>query len=141
MRTNTAPGLVNQRSPFSVDETRARIERLLESKKITVFARIDHAAEARKAGLDMPPTQVLIFGNPRQGTPLMQVSPLIAIDLPLKALIWEDKDGQVWVAHNAPEYLQERYAVSSAVLKNISGLGGLINEALTQSPAQLATRA
>jgi uncharacterized protein (DUF302 family) len=126
----TAPGLVNKLSRYSVSETVERLVRLLESKHIKVFARINHAQEAKSVGLSLRPTEVLIFGDPKMGTPLMQASPLIAIDLPLKALAWEDSEGKVWLTYNAPEFLQDRYALGSGLIKNISGLAGLIEAAL-----------
>ena len=127
----TAPGIVNKLSRYSVSETMERLGRLLESKHIKIFARINHAQEAKSVGLSLRATEVLIFGDPKMGTPLMQASPLIAaIDLPLKALAWEDGEGKVWLTYNAPEFLQDRYALGSGLIKNISGLAGLIEAAV-----------
>lgn len=126
----TAPGLVSKLSRYSVEETVDRLQHLLESKHIKIFARVDHGREASAAGLSLRPTQVLIFGDPKMGTPLMQASPLIAIDLPLKALAWEDASGKVWLTYNSPEFLQDRYALGSGVIKNIAGIAGLIEAAV-----------
>jgi uncharacterized protein (DUF302 family) len=94
-----------------------------------VFAHIDFSGDAAKVGLRMRPTQLLIFGNPKSGTPLMVASPSIALDLPLKALAWEDVQGKVWLSYNAPEYLKERHGLRDDLLKNISGVGPLIESA------------
>jgi uncharacterized protein (DUF302 family) len=126
----TAPGLISKLSRYSVSETVERLEHLLQSKNIKIFARINHAREAESAGLQMRPTEVLIFGDPRMGTPLMQADPLVAIDLPLKALAWQDEKGKVWLTYNAPEFLQGRYALGSGLIKNISGIAALIDAAV-----------
>lgn len=126
----TANGLITHASPYSVAETLDRLEAILHSKSITVFARVDHSGEAAKVGLTMPPTQLLIFGNPKGGTPIMLAAPLSAIDLPLKALVWQDADGKAWVSVNETRYLQSRYGLSDEVLKPIAGLEGLILEAI-----------
>jgi len=94
-----------------------------------VFARIDFSGDAEKFGLTMRPTQLLIFGNPKAGTPLMIAAPTIAIDLPLKALAWEDSNGKVWLSYNKPEYLKERHDFPEELLKNIQGIGSLIEKA------------
>jgi uncharacterized protein (DUF302 family) len=91
---------------------------------------VDHSGEAEKAGLKMRPTQLLIFGSPKAGTPLMIASPTLAIDLPLKALVWEDADGRVWVSYNSPDYLQQRHGIPADLVKNIAGVGVLIEKAL-----------
>lgn len=102
-------GIVDIPSRHSVGETIDRLQSLLAAKGIKVFARIDQAAEATAVGLSMKPTQLLIFGDPRAGTPLMNQTPSLALDLPLKALAWEDAEGKVWLTYNSPEYLQERH--------------------------------
>jgi len=112
-----------------VPETLGRLETLAKSRGLTIFARIDFTGDAQKVGLTMRPTQLLIFGNPKAGTPLMIASPSIAIDLPLKALAWEAVDGKVWLSYNKPEYLKERHGVPAEVLKNISAIGVLVEEA------------
>ena len=116
-------GLVNVKSTHSVKDTADRLVKALEAKGMTVFIRIDHAAGAKKAGLSLPPTELVIFGNPKVGTPLMQCSRSVAIDLPQKALIWEDDQGQVWLAYNDQAYLATRHAITGceAVLKKVDG--------------------
>jgi len=103
-----------------VDETVRRVRELLESKGLQVFAIIDHSGEAAKVGLAMNPTKLVIFGSPKGGTPLMQASPSLAIDLPLKALIAEDDDGKISIAWNDPEYLRVRHVFSEEMLKNLA---------------------
>ena len=120
-------GVVSKPSAHSVEETLDRLEAVLREKSIHVFARIDQRAEAKKVGLEMPAMELLVFGNPKGGTPLMIAEPTFGIDLPLKALAWEDRDGKVWLSYNLPEYLQERFLID---VKAISGIGGLIEQAL-----------
>jgi uncharacterized protein (DUF302 family) len=115
----TENGIVSQQSQHSVDETVMRLENLLEAKGVTLFALIDHSGEAEKAGMKMPPTRLLIFGNPAVGTPVMLAAPSIAIDLPLKILVSEDSEGAVWLSWNSPEYLQQRHGVPADLVKNI----------------------
>lgn len=124
----TDHGLVHLRSPYSVADTITRLEALLQKQGIKLFCRIDHSGEAEKAGLKMRPTQVLIFGSPKAGTPLMIASPNIAIDLPLKALIREDDDGKVWVSYNSPEYLNGRHGIPAELVKNIAGIATLLGK-------------
>lgn len=123
-------GMIHLRSPYSVPETLRRLESLLQARGVAIFARIDHSGEAEKAGVKMRPTQLLIFGSPKQGTPLMVASPTLAIDLPLKALAWEDASGKVWLSYNTPEYLKQRHNIPDELLKNISGVGALLEKAL-----------
>jgi uncharacterized protein (DUF302 family) len=115
-----ANGFLSQRSQHSVDETVARLKNILAAKGVMLFALVDHSGEAKKAGMDMPPTQLLIFGNPAAGTPLMLAAPSIAIDLPLKILVWEDAEGAVWLSWNSPEYLQQRHNLPPDLVKNIA---------------------
>jgi len=115
-----ANGMVTIPSHYSVDETVARLEKLLAEKGIKLFALVDHSGEAEKAGLKMPPTKVAIFGSPKAGTPLMLAAPSIAIDLPLKILIAEDTNGSVSVSWNAPAYLAARHGVPHDLLANIA---------------------
>jgi uncharacterized protein (DUF302 family) len=122
--------MIHLASPYSVPETLRRLESLLQARGLAIFARIDHSGEAEKAGLKMRPTQLLIFGSPKQGTPLMVASPTLAIDLPLKALAWEDASGKVWLSYNTPEYLKQRHNIPDELLKNISGVGALLQKAL-----------
>ena len=121
-------GLVQVSSGYSVDETLGWLEAAFADKGLEVFAVIDHSGEARKLGLKMPQTKVLIFGNPKAGTPLMQAEPHSAIDLPLKILIWEDGNGQVWVSYNSPAYLQERYGLSAELIKNVAVIETLASQ-------------
>jgi uncharacterized protein (DUF302 family) len=123
-------GIIDVASHYSVPETLARLQSILQEKGITVFALIDHSGEAEKAGLKMRPTQLLIFGSPKGGTPLMVVAPRLAIDLPLKALAWQDEQGQVWLSYNSPEYLQRRHGFPMELMKNIAVIGGLIQKAV-----------
>jgi len=113
-------GIVDKPSNHSVDQAVARLKNILQSKGVTLFAVIDHSGEAEKVGMKMPPTKLLIFGNPKAGTPLMLAAPCSAIDLPLKILIWEDVQGRVWVTYNSPGYLQERHRLPAELLRNIA---------------------
>lgn len=126
-------GLVSRPSRYSVPQTADRLVAVLESKGMTVFARIDHAAEAEKAGLAMRPAQLVVFGNPKGGTPLMVAVPTVAIDLPLKALAWEDSGGKVWLSYNLPEYLKKRHGIEGKdeALKALAGaLDAMVEKAL-----------
>jgi uncharacterized protein (DUF302 family) len=123
-------GMIDVPSPYSVAETLARLESSLKERGVTVFARVDHSGEAEKAGLKMRPTQLLIFGSPKAGTPLMVATPRAAIDLPLKVLAWEDESGKVWLSYNAPEYLQQRHGFPVDLLQNIAGASALIQKAV-----------
>jgi uncharacterized protein (DUF302 family) len=120
----------NISSPYSVSETLQRIEAVLKEKGLTIFCRVDHSGEAEKAGLKMHPTQLILFGSPKGGTSVMVASPTIAIDLPLKALVWEDGGGKVWVSYNSHEYLQQRHNVPADLIKNIGGAGPLLQLAV-----------
>jgi uncharacterized protein (DUF302 family) len=113
MVPDNGKGLIDIPSNHSVDE-------ILQAKGITLFALVDHSGEAAKAGMKMRPTKLLIFGNPRAGTPVMLAAPSSAIDLPLKILVWEDDQGKVWITYNSPSYLQERYNLRSELLPNIA---------------------
>ena len=118
--------MVHLNSAYSVAETILRLESVLKAKGMAIFCRVDHSGEAERAGLKMNPTQLLIFGSPKAGTPLMVASPTLAIDLPLKALVWEDAGGKVWVSYNAPEYLKQRHNIPDELVKNIAGIGPLL---------------
>ena len=113
-------GIIDNPSNQSVDQTVEKLKAILQAKAVTLFALVDHSGEAEKAGMKMPPTKLLIFGNPKAGTPLMQAAPSIAIDLPLKILVWEDAPGKVWVSYNSPEYLQRRHGLPPELLQNIA---------------------
>jgi uncharacterized protein (DUF302 family) len=120
-------GIVSKPSAHSVEETIDRLEAILREKNIHIFVRIDQRAEAGKVGLMMAAMELLLFGSPKAGTPLLIAEPTIGIDLPLKALAWEDREGKVWLSYNAPEYVEERFAMD---LKPIGGIGALIEQAL-----------
>lgn len=125
-----ANGLIQIASRYSAEETVRRLQAAFAEKALQVFAVIDHSGEAEKAGLRMPPTKVLIFGNPKGGTPLMIAAPSLAIDLPLKALVAEDAAGKVTVTYNDPEYLRQRHSVPAEVIKNLAGAGAVIAKAV-----------
>ena len=118
-------GIVTIPSQHSVDQTVEKLTNILQSKGVTLFALVDHSGEAAKVGMKMPPTRLLIFGNPKAGTPLMLAAPSVAIDLPLKILIWEDGGGKVWVSYNSPEYLQQRHGLPQELMQNIAVIGPL----------------
>ena len=120
-------GVIETVSKYKVGETIDRLETLIKSKGMTSFARINQAEAAKAVGLEMRPTELLIFGDPRAGTVLMNEYPSLAIDLPLKALAWEDGNGQVWLAYNSPMYLQKRHAL---VETPFEAIGSLINQAI-----------
>jgi uncharacterized protein (DUF302 family) len=122
-------GIVDVPSNHSVDETVARVKDILQTKGITLFALVDHSGEAEKVGMKMRPTKLLIFGSPKAGTPLMLAAPSIAIDLPLKILVWEDDKGKVWLSYNSPEYLQERHNLPANLVPNIAVVGTLAAKA------------
>ncbi len=116
----TADGLVSTKSPMSVKATADKFEELVKQRGLTIFGRIDHAAGAAKVGKSLRPTELLIFGSPQAGTPLMECSQTVGIDLPLKALIWEDAGSQVWIGYNDPAYLAKRHAAETCpVVENI----------------------
>jgi uncharacterized protein (DUF302 family) len=106
-------GIIDLECKRSVGEMAERLESLLKGKGMKIFARIDHAAEAKAVGLEMRPMVLLIFGNPQAGTPLMIAHPSVAMDLPLKALVWEAGDGKVWLSYNSPEFLQQRHGLDN----------------------------
>ncbi|HXV80003.1 MAG TPA: DUF302 domain-containing protein [Candidatus Binatia bacterium] len=110
--TWAAEGLIELKSPYSPKDTMDRLEAVVKQKGLTVFARIDHAAGAAKVGKKLRSTELLIFGNPKGGTPFMECSQTVGVDLPLKALVWEDASGQVWLGYNDPEFLAKRHGVT-----------------------------
>jgi uncharacterized protein (DUF302 family) len=127
---NSGEGIITKPSKYSVPETLHRLETILTAKGIQVFALVDHSGEAEKAGLKMPPTQLLIFGNPKGGTPVMLAAPTAAIDLPWKALAWQDTSGIVWLSYNDAAYIQRRFGLTDDVMKPLAGLGAVIEQAL-----------
>lgn len=130
-------GLVHLRSVHSVAATLARLLATIERHGLVVLSQINHGGDAAKVGLELRPTHLVIFGNARSGTPLMVAAPTLAIDLPLKALIWQDDDGTVWLSYNSPAYLAERHHLPDILVGNIAGIQRLCEEAaradMTQS--------
>ncbi len=127
-------GLITVQSSYSVPMTLDRLTEILQSKGLTIFARIDHAAGAAKVDTKLPPTQLLIFGNPKLGTPLMTSNRTVGIDLPMKALAWRDDAGKVWLSYNEPDYLKSRHKIGDrdAVFMKITGaLKKLIGKAVS----------
>ena len=120
MALNSGKGIVDLPSNHSVDQTVEKLKGILNEKGVTLFALVDHSGEAEKVGMKMPPTKLLIFGSPKAGTPLMLAVPSIAIDLPLKVLVWEDSSGKVWISYNSPAYLQKRHNVPDELMQNIA---------------------
>ena len=118
-------GIVKVSSHHSVDETIDKLKIILKSKGVTLFALVDHSGEAEKVVLKMPPTKLLIFGNPKGGTPLMLATPSAALDLPLKILVAEDSQGRVWISYNSPDYLKERHGLPDNLVPNIAVVQGL----------------
>jgi|SRR5579862_312793 len=120
MAASPKNGMVHLRSPYSVPETLKGLDSVLQSKGLTVFARIDHGGEAEKVGMKMLPTQPIIFGSPKGGTPLMVASPTLAIDLPQKAGGWQNAGAKLWVSYNTAEYLRQRHNIPEELVKNIA---------------------
>jgi uncharacterized protein (DUF302 family) len=129
MTPNRDRGIIDIPSSHSVDETVEKLKGILQAKGVTIFAVVDHSGEAEKVGLKMRPTKVVIFGSPKAGTPLMLGAPSVAIDLPLKILIWEDREGKVWVSYNSLTYLQERHGLPKELLQNIGVVETLATKA------------
>jgi uncharacterized protein (DUF302 family) len=129
MTAQSANGIIDKTSNHSVDQTVEKLKGILQAKGVTLFALVDHSGEAAKVGMKMPPTRLLIFGNPKAGTPLMLASPSSAIDLPLKILVWEDARGKVRVSYNSPAYLQERHGIPPELLQNIAVVEALATKA------------
>lgn len=129
MLPKEANGIASRPSRHSVDETVEKLIAQLRAKQVTLFALVDHSGEAEKVGMRMRPTKLLIFGNPKAGTPLMLASPTSAIDLPLKILVWEDADSTVWLSYNTPAYLQERHSLPRELVPNLAILESLAERA------------
>lgn len=125
MAEKTEVGLVNIPSHHSVDGTVDKLKGILNAKGVMLFALVDHSGEAEKVGMKMPPTKLLIFGSPKAGTPIMLAAPTIAIDLPLKILVWQDANGKVWVTYNDLNYLKNRHSVPEELLKNLAVIEAL----------------
>jgi len=126
----SAEGVSSKLSPFSVPETVRRLEDTVRAKGLTIFARIDHAGGAREVGLEMRDEQLIVFGNPRAGTPLMVARPLVGLELPLRVLVWRDAEGRVWVSYNESAFIARRFALPDSLEKNIAGVPALVDAAL-----------
>lgn len=125
-------GMIDSKSSFTVTETATRLEKVLNEKGMTIFTRISHSEGARKVGIDLAETEIIIFGNPKAGSPLMKCQQSVAIDLPQKALIWEDTNGKVWLSYNAPRYLETRHKIKGceeALAKVEKALAGIARAA------------
>lgn len=130
MIPSTDAGSVHLTSPYSVPETTNRVESALQSQGISIFCHIDHSGEAEKIGMKMYPTQLLIVGDPKSGTPLMLAPPTLAIDLPLKILVWQDAGNKLWLSYNSPECLQHHHNLPPELPPSITGLGILLQAVL-----------
>jgi uncharacterized protein (DUF302 family) len=126
----SADGVISKPSPYSVEETVRRLEQVVRGKGLTVFARIDHRSGAREVGLDMQDEQVLIFGNPKAGTPLMVARPLVGIELPLRVLVWRASDNRVWASYQDSAFIAKRFALPDGLEKNIAGVAAVVDQAL-----------
>jgi uncharacterized protein (DUF302 family) len=131
MATNATSGIIEIPSNQSVDQTIEALKKILAAKGVTLFALVDHSGEAKKVGMTMPPTKLLIFGSPKAGTPIMLAAPSSALDLPLKILVREDTDGKVWISYNSPAYLQQRHGIPPELLPNLA-----VVEALAANASQ-----
>jgi uncharacterized protein (DUF302 family) len=129
MTSNAGNGIVSIPSNHSVDQTVEKLRQILQAKGVKLFALVDHSGEAEKAGMQMRPTKLLIFGNPKAGTPLMIASPSIAIDLPLKILVWEDANSKRWISYNSLAYLEARHNVPQELVPNIAVVEALAAKA------------
>lgn len=138
-----ADGVIAVKSPFNVDQTAQQLEHALRAKGASVIASVDHAAAAAKVGMRLRPTRVVIFGNPRAGTPLMQCAQTAGIDLPQKALVWEDETGQTWVGYNDVSYLAKRHNLrdcDAAIKTNAEALANIVQQATANSPPKSPAR-
>jgi len=129
MTQSIGKGIIDILCHHPVHETVEKVRSILESKGVTLFALVDHSGEAEKAGMKMRPTKLLIFGSPKAGTPVMLAAPSIAIDLPLKILVWEDEAGKVWISYNSADYLRGRHNVPAELMKNIAAAEGIAAKA------------
>jgi uncharacterized protein (DUF302 family) len=121
-------GMLHTPSPHTFTESLHRLEAAIAQRSIPILAKIDHAEAAAKIGLSLNPATVVIFGNAKAGTPIMQAAPTAALDLPLKALVWQDAQGQVWISINTPEFLQSRHAIPDKMIPNIAGIITIVAE-------------
>ncbi len=122
-------GIISRPSKHSVMQTLDRVEASLHERGIKIFARVDHAGEAAAVGLTMLPTVLLIFGNPKAGTPVMLAAPTAAIDLPLKALVWQDTEGSVWLSYTDPAFIARRFGLTADQVKTLAPVGALLEQA------------
>lgn len=129
MTSGTHQGIIDRPSPLSVDQTVERLRAILQAGGVTLFVVVDHSGEATKVGMSMRPTKLLIFGSPKAGTPLMVAAPSVALGLPLKILVRQDGEGQVWVSYNSPQYLQQRHGVPADLLSSLAVVEALAREA------------
>lgn len=129
MSADATAGFARTRSRYTVDQTVDRLKSLLAAKGVTLFALVDHSGEAAKVGLKLRPTKLLIFGNPRAGTPLMAAAPTIGIDLPLKVLVWQADEGGVWIGYNDAEYIAARHGLPRNLLPALAGVQALVTAA------------
>lgn len=130
MTTFLDNGMVHLHSPYAAEETLERLKAAIAERGIHIHAVIDHSGDAAAAGLEMRPTKLVIFGAAKAGTPLMVAAPTLAIDLPLKILVWQDESGFVWVSYNSPEYLQKRHAIPDELVRNIAAVKVIAEEAV-----------
>ena len=132
---NAAEGLTNIQSDFNVEETATRLENILKAKGMTVFKRISHSGGAKKVGIELRDTELIIFGNPKVGSPLMKCQQSVAIDLPQKALIWQDDTSTTWVSYNDPRYIEKRHGITGCeevIIKIEKALAGITQAATTK---------
>jgi uncharacterized protein (DUF302 family) len=129
-------GFITVASVHSVKETTDRFVEITSSKGLTVFARIDHEANAVKQGLQLRPTELVLFGNPKAGTPLMQDHQTSGIDLPLKVLIWEDEEGRVWLTYNDPQWIAERHSLSEKTNNAVKGMSEVTKGLVTAATSK-----
>ena len=135
-----ADGLITIKSAFGPEETEKRLEAEVKAKGLTVFAHIDHAAGAAAVGLPLRPTDLLIFGNAKGGTPLMQQTQTVGIDLPLKVLVWEDESGTTWLSYNAPDYLAQRHGAGEAARVTVEAMTLLLDAIVTEAGKSAPSR-
>jgi uncharacterized protein (DUF302 family) len=136
MGVESGRGIERVESSRGFDETLAEFEKVLAARGMTLFAKIDFTSDAKKAGLEMPRMMLMIFGNPKGGTPVMVAAPSSALDLPLKVLISQDADGKVWLSYNTPEYLMTRHDIPAELLKNIAGIRAVVRDAAGSGAAK-----
>ena len=134
MSASADTGVITKKSQLSVAKTLDKLEKIIKKKGLTLFARVNHSAGAKKVGMELRPTELLIFGNPKLGTPLMQNNQTVGMDLPMKALAWQDASGQVWISYNDPKYLASRHSITSQeqVVKKMTGALGKLTDAASK---------